>query len=224
MSNKYSSANKGDKQSYYKQLSGSDEYPPNRSFRTIYELRLVKGMTDEFFDILEPNITIYGLKGINPNTASKEVLKAIDPAMTDEIVDEIKKRTGVGSESQPFKDANDFWSFLQSRGVRLSVPQEDVPIITSGLYSFRISSIGSFSSVKREIEVIVMDINQASNRLSQVVKDDAKKQNPDAAKDATSGGDPTSTSKGPQAGSPASSTASNPLPKGPPRIVYWTEK
>lgn len=224
MSNKNASANGGDKRSYYRELTRSDEFPPNRGFRTIYEMRLVKGMTDEFFDMLEPNITIYGLKGINPNTASKDVLKSIDPAITDEVIEEIKKRLSPGPQSSPFKDANDFWSFLRSKGVGLTVRQEDVPIVTSGLYSFRISSIGSFSNARKEIEVVVMDINQASNRLNELVKADAKKENANSAEDKAEADKSKSNTPGGQATSPGSQTTSNPLHKGPPRIVYWTEK
>ncbi len=220
MSNKYSSANGGDKRGYYKELTGSDEFPPNRGFRTIHELRLVKGMTDEFFDILEPNITIYGLKGINPNTASKDVLKAIDPLITDEIVEEIRKRTAPGNESQPFKNADDFWSFLQSKGVNPQARAE-IPIITSGLFSFRISSIGTFSNSKKEIEVVVMDIDQAATRLNEAVKSDAKKEQADTGADQNQ---QPAADQQKQAPSPGTSTGSNPLPKGPPRIVYWTEK
>ena len=43
-------------------------------------------MKDEFYDLLEPRVTIYGMKGINPNLANKEVLKSLDPGMTDEAI------------------------------------------------------------------------------------------------------------------------------------------
>ncbi|MEK6774679.1 MAG: type II secretion system protein GspK [Bdellovibrionota bacterium] len=219
MSNKSASLNGGDKKTYYKELTGSDDFPPNRSFRTLQELRLVKGMTDEFFDILEKNVTIYGLKGINPNTASKEVLQAIDPGITEEIVNEIKKRVSNPAEGGPFKNAEEFWQFLQARGARITVTQADVPIVTSGLFSFGISSIGNFGSSTREINVIVMDLNQAATRLNDLVKADAKKDNPQAEADAAAD----KTAGTPVAG-PGSPSATNPLPKGIPRIVYWTEK
>jgi len=56
MSSKSSSQNGGNKKTHYRELSGSDEFPPNRGFRTLQELRMVKGMTDDFYEILEPNI------------------------------------------------------------------------------------------------------------------------------------------------------------------------
>lgn len=226
-SNKNASLNGSDKRSYYKSLTGSDDFPPNRGLRTLYELRLVKDMTDDFFDILEKNITIYGLKGINPNTASKEVLQAIDPGITDELVTEISKRLNNPAEGGPFKDANDFWQFLQARGAAIKVPQADVPIVTSGLFSFRISSIGNFGSAQRTIEVVVMDLDQAANRLSEQIKNDQKKDNSNAAdssQDSTTAGNTGGAAGNKPASSPGSQTMSNPLPKGPPRIVYWTEK
>ncbi len=219
-SSKSTSLNSSDKKNYYKTLTGSDDFPPNRGFRTLYELRLVKDMTDDFFAILEKNITIYGLKGINPNTAPKAVIQAIDPGITDEIYEEIVKRLGNPAEGGPFKDANDFWQFLQSRGAALTVPQADVPIVTSGLFSFRISSIGNFGSSRREIEIVTMDLDQAAARLNEQVSNDIKKENPTAENPPDSklpGGSPPATG-------PGSAATANPLPKGPPRIVYWTEK
>ncbi len=219
-SNKSASLNSSDKKSYYKTLTGSDDFPPNRGFRTLYELRLVKDMTDDFFAILEKNITIYGLKGINPNTAPKAVIQAIDPGITDEIYAEIVKRLSTPAEGGPFKDANDFWQFLQSRGAALTVPQADVPIVTSGLFSFRISSIGNFGSSRREIEIVTMDIDQAAARLNEQVSNDSKKENP-TAENPQDAKTPTGNTPAP---SPGPGTTANPLPKGPPRIVYWTEK
>ncbi len=95
MSPKAQSLNGGDKRQKYGDLNQavqSDYYPPNRGFRTLAELHMVPDMNDDFYALLEPRITIYGMKAINPNLATKEVLKSLDPAITDELVADIIKR------------------------------------------------------------------------------------------------------------------------------------
>jgi len=220
MSNKNTSLNGGDKKAPYKD-NGNEDFPPNRGFRTLQELRMVTGMTDDLFETLAPHITIYGLKGINPNTAKKDVLKAIDPAITDEIYSAIKKRIESPTEGGPFKDDKDFWSFLESQGARLTVKPEEVPIVTSGLFSFRIKSIGEYAGVKKEIEVVVLDVDKAGSRLGQFIKEEADKQNQNSGASTTT---TTTVPGGNQASGPGSGQSTEALSKGAPRIVYWTEK
>lgn len=219
MTNKSASLNGGDKRSYFQNLGqdGPEKFPPNRGFRTVAELRLVQGMTDEFYNILQPQVTIYGMKGINPNTADKVVLRALDPGITDEIVEEIVKRREDPEQGGPFKDAKDFWSFVEGKGARLLNNTEQIPIVTSGLFAFRINSIGTYGKASREIEVVVLDLEQAATKLSEAVKNDQPGANPGANPGATGGANP---APGPGSGGNASPA----LPKGPPRIVYWTER
>ena len=49
----------------------------DRPFEVLEELLLVKGMTDEVFQALQPFITVYTDGKVNLNTASREVLKAL---------------------------------------------------------------------------------------------------------------------------------------------------
>jgi general secretion pathway protein K len=221
MTDKNSSLNGGDKKAAYKE-DGNEDFPPNRGFRTLQELRMVAGMTDDLFETLAPHITIYGLKGINPNTAKKDVLKAIDPGITDEIYTAIQKRIESPTEGGPFKSDKDFWAFLQNEGAKLSVKPEDVPIVTTGLFSFRIKSIGEYAGVKKEIEVVVLDIDKAATRLGKMVKEENDKQNPQNKPPSTAPATPPATDN--QASSPGSAQTSEALSKGAPRIVYWTEK
>ncbi|MEN0059012.1 MAG: type II secretion system protein GspK, partial [Bdellovibrio sp.] len=90
MSAKAQSQNGGDKRARYadlnRQAQNTDYYPPNRSFRTIDELHFIPGMNDDFYNLLLPRVTLYGMKGINPNLATREVLLSLDPGMTEEAV------------------------------------------------------------------------------------------------------------------------------------------
>ncbi|HEY8269612.1 MAG TPA: type II secretion system protein GspK [Pseudobdellovibrionaceae bacterium] len=193
-----------------------ENYPPNRGFRTIQELRLVPGMTEDFYEILEPSITIYGMKAINPNQASKEVLKSLDPEITDEIASAIIKRRDTPNEGGPFKNKEEFWSFITGKGARLGEKTEQTPLVFDKVVNFRIKSTGEYAGVSREITVIVMDLQNAATAVKGYM-DQEKKEAAGGAGAAPGGG----------AGKPAENQAQGQtpaLPKGPPRIVYWGER
>ena len=77
------SRNGGDERGRYPDIS-SDFIPPNQPFKTVKEMHMVRGMQEMFYKILEGSFTIFGTKGVNVNYASKDVLMALDPTMTDE--------------------------------------------------------------------------------------------------------------------------------------------
>lgn len=219
MSPKSVSLNGGDKRSEYADLNqdADNYYPPNRAFRTMAELHMVPGMTDDFYDLLRPRVTIYGMKGINPNLASQEVLKSLDPEMTDKAVAEIIKRRESQDEGGPFKcDADggseDFWNFVQTWGVRPRADTSQVQLTCDPVMSFKITSIGEFAGSVREITAIVMDLKKTANKVkAMVAKEKEKDSTPpsqDPAKDKN----------------PAATKAKENIPKGPPRIVLWNER
>ena len=68
--------------------AGYSYKPANAAFQSNEELRLVFGMTPELFDKVAPLITIYSRQpGINPNIASRGVLRAL-PGATAALVDQ----------------------------------------------------------------------------------------------------------------------------------------
>lgn len=208
------SADGGDKRAAYSDYP--EGFPPSRSFRTIQELRMVPGMTEDFYEILEPAITIYGMKAINPNQASKEVLKSLDAEITDEIAEEIIKRRNDPNLGGPFKSKEDFWGFITSRGARLGEKTEETPLIFDKVSNFRIKSTGEYAGVSREINVVVMDLQSVASTLKGYVDKEKQQANPPPA-----GATPTPTPNNNQ--NPAQGQSA-PLPKGPPRIVYWGER
>lgn len=220
MSSKNESLNGGDKKSGYRDR-GTDTFPPNRNFRTIQEIRLVTGMTDEFYQILEPQVTIYGIKGLNPNTATAAVIQSIDPTITKEIATEVIKRRS-DEQLGPFKDAASFWQFLEEKGARISINKEEFPINTDSYSSFRINSIGEYGGSKREIDLITLDLNKVADNINEVQKKIDEKNKPAGGEQIAPG--TTGTPNTPA----ATNTNPNPMAqaptKGPPRIVYWNEK
>lgn len=217
MSSKAQSLNGGDKRARYSDLnsdSQSDYFPPNRGFRTLGELHLVPDMTDEFYEILLPRVTIYGMKGINPNLATKEVLLSLDPAMTEEAVTEIIKRRNDADLGGPFTKAEDFWLFVQQQGVRLETDPQEIPLVFDPIMNFKIRSTGEFAGAVREITAIVMDFQKTATKVKDFVDKEKAKDQTNAEVSPT----PTPTPAGDQ------KAKSEAPPKGPPRIVHWNER
>lgn len=217
-----SASGRSDKRSEFTSLGSN--YPPNRGFRTIAELRLVPGMTEALYNLLEPRVTIYGMKAINPNTASYDVLLSLDAGMTDEAIKEAVERRTNSDLGGPFTGEGDacrngFREFVESRGARLSQEFNQIPMICDKVFNFRIKSTGIYGSGKfvlqNTITAVVMDINQAAQQIKTSVTKE-KEESGEAAP-------PPSTGDNPATGPSSAGTKQEPLPKGPPRIVYWTE-
>jgi general secretion pathway protein K len=199
------SANGGDKGSRYANLG--EGYPPNRGFRTVDEMRLVPGMTEDYFDLLQEQVTVFGMKALNPNHATKEVLMALDPTITSTVADNIIKRRDTISLGGPYKDANDFWSYVSNEGARVDPnTQKMVPIVCDTLYNFRIKSTASYKNSTSEIIAITFDLQKTAAQVYQSMQGQ--------------------TGNGQQNQQPAGGqqTTQNSPSKGPPRIVYWSER
>lgn len=191
----------------------NSELPPNQPFKTLDELRMVAGMDDTLFELLRPKITVYGTKGINVNTASPELLKGLDPQITDEVIAEILKRRADPSEGGPFKNEEDFFAFLRTQGVRTErLAELDMPLLFDAEYNFRIISSGRVGNVRREITAITFDIDNLTDKMVQILNDSQK----------TPTTTPTPTPTPRQDGS-SSTKKSYKAPKGAPTVVYWQE-
>ena len=205
----------GDKSSRFSSMG--DGYPPNRGFRTVDEIRLVPGMTEDAFAVIRDQVTVFGMQGINPNVASKDVLMSLDFSITSKIADEIIQHRDDTVAGGPFTDANDFWKFVATQGARLDPSvQNAIPIITDSIYNFRISSTGSDKNTSSEITAITYDLTKSSAQSYNLLKTESSpSSNPANAATATPAQPNT-----PQ--NPANNN--NSASKGPPRIVYWNEQ
>lgn len=221
------SANGGDKKGAFSELG--EGYPPNRGFRTIDELRLVPGLTDEFFNLLAPQVTIYGMKAINPNTAPREVLRSLDSGMTAEAVEAaIKKRDDPNDG--PFQGEGEnclknFKTFLEQNGAnRLTDEFSKIPLVCDKTVNFRIKSTGVYGNGKlammKNIVAVVMDIGRSADQIKSTVEKEKNQQNQQQQQGNQQ--NPQGGQK-PQTGTKSGQQKQEPLPKGPPRVVYWTE-
>jgi general secretion pathway protein K len=215
------SLNGGDEESKYPNKQPEQEIPPNRPFQTMDEIRAVAGMNEELFQFLLPQVTIYGVKGININQANKELLKSIDPIITDKVADEVIERRSNLEKGGPFRDDTDFIGFIGANENRFNPSQ--IPLYYGNEYNFRIHSVGIYNNVQREIIAIVYDVEGVKERLKTILDKEA-----DAKKDETTQ-QPTPNPSNPTAqpgqdqGQPAGHQQKPPLSTTKPRIVYWYE-
>lgn len=212
------SRNGGDEGRYYEN-SELNVMPPNQSLKTIQELNMVAGMTEDLYNLLVKRITVYGSKGVNINYAPKEVLMGIDPSVEEKDINEIIKRRSTPELGGPFKDEQDFNGFLGSLGIRPEVfNSQGIPLLFSPSFNFRITASGEFGGVTREIVAIVFDTDQVKEQyVSLLEKDEREATNPSANPNPN---------PNPGAGPPSGSTQPNKkinVPNGRPNVVYWQE-
>jgi general secretion pathway protein K len=204
----------------------NDFIPPGQAFKTLSELHMVSGMTDDIYDFLEPLVTVYGSHSINVNFATKEVLKSLTPQITDERADKILKAR-ESEERGPFKDLKDFTDFIGTLGIASdTLVDKDgkalLPLSFGIEYNFRIHSTGRSGRVDKEIIAIVFDVDQAKSQIKDQLKPGAESPTPAPAQDAK--GSSTSTTTAAPAPSPSPSPSSSTMPKNEqPNIVYWNE-
>ncbi|OQW52840.1 MAG: hypothetical protein A4S09_08325 [Proteobacteria bacterium SG_bin7] len=207
----------GDERSLYSDIKETDKLPPNQPFKTIQELHLVASMEDALYDVIAPLLTVYGSGAINVNQASKEVLMSLDPLITEDMVAKVIERRGNPALGGPFKNADDFYGFLDQQGLRAAdLKQKNFPLDFSKSVNFRITSLGNAKNIARKIVAIVYDFDQVKDRLKGQLTTEA------------AGGNPTNSTPGnpPNNGAPASPTPGTDAPKmqmGRPTVVYWFE-
>ena len=205
--------------------------PPNQPFRSIQELHMVGGVTDDIFDLLSPAVTLYGGKGINVNQASKEVLRAFGPAFTEERLDRIITDRRDPKRG-PFKDEKDFVEYLNGIGISgnpfESKEEGKTPLVFEPESNFRVRSTGKAGQAQSDIIAIVYDVDKVRERLEKALVEQATKGQPNQPAD---GATPPADSASPGATDPAktpakaddkTSSASAPLRR--PKIVDWSEQ
>lgn len=210
----------GEERSLYTENKETDKIPPNQPFKTIQEIHLVADMEDAIYDVIAPLLTVYGSSAVNINQASKEVLRSLDPEMTEEMADKIIERRGNENLGGPFKSAEDFYSFLDSLGLRTAeLKQKNYPLEFTKVVNFRVTALGNAQNISRKIVAIVYDFDQVKDRLKDQLK---KEKDPNAGNNP--GGTPGSTTTpGASPSATPAATTQTPAPAGRPTVVYWFE-
>lgn len=211
------SLNGGDEKSYYSEIQ-SDFIPPNQPFKTMEEIHMVKGVTDEIFDVLKKSVTVYGTKGINVNYATFDMLRALDVSMDEKIVNEVLARRSNPEKGGPFKNPEEFLSYIGGLGANAKAIEESkIPILTEPEYNFRIHSTGLFSNVTREITVVTYDFENLKEKLISFLDKEEKEKNPPPPANPPSGGNP------PPDNNNGDGKKTIKVPEGRPTVVFWDE-
>ncbi len=219
------SLNGGDETSQYRDLEEKDiEMPPNRPFRTLDELHQVALMNDDFYNLLAPRVTVFGTKGVNINYAGADLLIALDPTMTEEIVGKVIARRNDPKLGGPFKDDKDFFGFVQGYGVNTkAIEASKIPLLFDVEFNFRVVSTGLAGNVRREITAITYDYLNLTGRLADMMDEQDKStanQNTTTTTTTTTTADKPADSKNP---TPGPKKAKIQAGKGRPAVVYWEE-
>ena len=197
-------------------------YPPNQSFKTLQEIHMVAGMTDELYDALIPNITIYGSMGININYAAKNILMSLDPVQfTDERVGKLMAARSDPNRG-PFKDDKDFLAYCETLGIRDTWYKDDkgqpkVLLLFDSEYNFRVRATGMSGKVSKDIVAIVYDFNRVKSRLK-TLNDQMK-----PAVAPTPGANGVIPVATPTPAPTAAKKDTDTVPNERPNIVYWNE-
>ncbi len=209
------SFNGGSESQYYSRTDPPIK-PPNRPMKTLEELHMVAGVTDEIFNLLSPRVTVYGTKGINVNLASAEVIRSIDPQITKEISAAVIEKRNDPNQG-PFGNAGEFLSFVQSKGVRADKFNKDpeIPLLFDAEYNFRITSNGFYKKAQREIIAIVYDFDKVKGQIATLLASASQA----GAQQQQQQGAAASSSPSPAHAAPAQTSGTS----GPPHIIFWQE-
>jgi general secretion pathway protein K len=124
----------------------------NRPFYTVEELALVKGFSSDVMEQIRPFVTVYGESSVaarvNVNTASKEVLMALDERITDSVAEQIIDHR----KNTPFTPDKGLGSVP---GLDSRIAQELSLRITNKSTIFRIRAEGLVNGTLRVVETVV---------------------------------------------------------------------
>jgi general secretion pathway protein K len=110
------------------------------------ELHMVKGFDDEIARIFQENFTTQFTSGINVNTASALLLRAIIPELTEADADSVIKRRADQSQGGNFKNEQEFWTYLSTIGefsaAKARIEQQKLKLLGDET-SYRVSVTGT---------------------------------------------------------------------------------
>jgi general secretion pathway protein K len=128
-------------------LPGSEYNAKNNFLWSIEELRLIKGIDSNTFEILSPYLTVHSDNNININTAQLPVLMSLHKDMTETLAQRIIDYR----ENTPFEFATD----LQKLSGMNTIGQAVLGYITIKSSSFKITSTAEVNSITRIIESVM---------------------------------------------------------------------
>ena len=147
-----------DKGEYYARLEPNRYSIKNAPLWSESELHMIKGFDDTLSSLIGNNFTVQPTGGVNVNDASPTLLRGLIPELGDAEVEKVLKRRSTESEGGAFKDAKDFWEFLNTLGDYSGAKKrlEDAGIaILEKETSYRITINAQSGSVKKSWTALV---------------------------------------------------------------------
>ena len=122
--------------------------PGNGYVATVDELRMVKGFDAGAFNALSPYLSPYNIAGlVNVNTATKKVIMALSPEITEELADALLKRR----LEVPFKDSSEIMKVPGFETLGFGLQGR----ITTESRVYRVFSEAVAGEAAREVEAVV---------------------------------------------------------------------
>ena len=155
------------------ELISEGNFPLNRSFISIEEIKKVPKITLPIFEILKPHITAYGPKSLNINYAKKEVLESLGFSLA--LVEQILLRTQISSEFyQPFSSQKDFCDFVREQSFDwcgdLKTAYQTLDMLSFNFpMAFRIRSHGEYRGQLVELEALLYDLSSSALNYQKAV-------------------------------------------------------
>jgi type II secretory pathway component PulK len=104
------------KKEYYSRLEPAPYAVKEAPLFSETELYMVKGFDDSLARLVADNFTVQSTGGVNVNEATPELLRAILPEASDVEIERIIARRTDAAQGGAFKDAAEFWAFLETVG------------------------------------------------------------------------------------------------------------
>lgn len=105
-----------DKYDYYRSLEPTPYALKDAPIASDSEFHMIKGFDDTISKIVNENFTIRSAASLDVNKAPILLIQSLLPELRPDAVESIDKRRKDDSLGGPFKDAKDFWAFVNTLG------------------------------------------------------------------------------------------------------------
>jgi len=107
--------NQRDKNDYYSRLD-PPYAPKNAPIASESEFHMIEGLDETLAKLVADNFTVQATNSLDVNKASLLLIKANIPDLSPDALERIGKRRSDEQLGGPFKDENDFWTFVNTLG------------------------------------------------------------------------------------------------------------
>ncbi len=128
-----------DRMAPHPNLPGYTRYDAKEApFYSLTELRLIPGIDDSLYEVLESVLTVFSPPGLNVNSLSESTLRALIPELNEEEAGLIIKRRDDPEAGKPFANEAAFWdAFKDTRAsgqvpnIKLRLKEARIKLVTS---------------------------------------------------------------------------------------------